>query len=258
MSSTAIILYAEKVESSATQFGREVERETLTSGGLTDEKLEELVKNSHLMKDVEEAVRENAQRELDEYIGQKEDEAGENAREDLISERKAELSEKVIISQPPKRRRVREWRARSISEAIEVPITLPDKDIDDVSDEEFMIHDEDSEVWDEYLPSLRLPPSEAEAGGDDLTSLLGGDLKSLLRYLRQNGRSIDHLRELLREAKSSHLLEYDYYIDGMISLWLFDSRGECSTQTLYPEEEIPRVDHPLRANYPTAFLLGDM
>jgi len=172
MSSTAIILYAEKVESSATQFGREVERETLTSGGLTDEKLEELVKNSQLMKDVEEAVRENAQRELDEYIGQKEDEAEENAREDLISERKAELSEKVIISQPPKRRRVREWRARSISEAIEVPITLPDKDIDDVSDEEFMIHDEDSEAWDEYLPSLRLP--KVEAGGDDLTSLLGG------------------------------------------------------------------------------------
>lgn len=58
-----------------------MERETLTSGGLTDEKLEELVKNSQLMKDIEEAVRENAQRELDEYIGQKEDEAEENARE---------------------------------------------------------------------------------------------------------------------------------------------------------------------------------
>lgn len=99
---------------------------------------------------------------------------------------------------------------RSISEAIEVPITLSDKDIDDVSDEEFMIHAEDSEVWDEYLPSLRLSKVEGDAGGDDLTSLP--------RYLRQNGRSIDHLRELLREAKSSHLLEYDYYIDGMISL----------------------------------------
>lgn len=214
---TAIVLYAEKVESSATQFGREIEKEVQTAGELTDERLEEMVKNSQLMKDVEEAVRENAQRELDEYIGQKEDEAEENARDDLISGRRANLSEKVVVILPPfKRRRMREYRAEKISIAVDIPIIPPDKDIDDVSDGEFVLHDEKSETWDEYLPSLLLPAEEKDKPA--LSDLFIGGKRDILKYLKQRGTSISHVRELIQETSSSHILEFDYFTDGWADL----------------------------------------
>ena len=220
----AIVVYVEKVESSATDFGRTIEQEVQENGSLSDDRLEELVRNSKLMQDVEDAIQENAQRELDEYIGQKEDDATAAAIDRIISDRRADLSESAVLYQPSssrsaagavdrrrvvKRRRISLNQADRLADGTNGKVVKPTTSIDEADDDDIITYDEDSDFWDNYLPSLYIPQSLP------MSELLGGSEQELIKYLRNHATSIQDICKIIQQTRKLGVLGCEYFLGGM-------------------------------------------
>jgi len=182
-----------------------------------------------LITKIEASTRRAVKRERDEIEGEAEDAAAEQAREDLISERKAEVSEKAlyIINGGPSM--VMHschgyvWKRNFTGEGtivgpwpklVGVRTKNPEDDLDDVDDEEFLEHEPNSPWWHSFMKTFVFDLAEPY---DQLMRC--ADLSQIISICAKHCASQADIKAMLIELYSRRITLRTDEIRNFLLMW---------------------------------------
>ncbi len=202
--------------------GRQVEDTLLAKrpadGHLPDTELDEVFEP--LVTYIEEKTEDVVRQEIDEQRGREEDKKRDTARERMFSEKRANISEKVVVTINEESTEtvnkdiinmLRDLQANGSNIVKEVDYDSED-DYSYPSDTDLLNYSTDDDYWDDCR-------SRAEVTiAAPFDRFIGKSQRDVTNYINDNNQSSGETVKFLETLLQLRLLRYDYYLSGMLDI----------------------------------------
>ncbi len=221
------LICREELQLECRSTGRQIEDTILAEkpqdGHLPEERLDNIFKP--LIDSVEKKTELAVRRELDEEAGRKTDRAEEDARQDIIDERRTEISERCHISVNGKITMFYNCieKFKLLSEDCQqegwqefvTDCTILDAPLDlyDADDDDLIEHDEYDSHWDDYIPTAEVTVNKK------YEQVVGAfDYSRITEFVKDNSLTPSQTVSLLKFMEKYGLSKYQYYVKPLISM----------------------------------------
>ncbi len=183
------------------EIGHEIIHEVLTNGpNVSDETFDEIFEP--LITSIEDRTRFHVEKEIDELRGQLEDQDREEELDDIVSKRRAEISERFYVSNLDIL--VYSWfLPRRNTDKIEYTVVHPQLDIDDVSDAEVLRYGPDNHHWNQYRRVYAITFIDQYLSGIYKCITSYGNL---FTFIKDNDLSLDQITNYLRMLDATGII----------------------------------------------------
>ncbi len=224
------LIVREEIKEDCFLLGKRVQFEVINKRDISDERMEGIVKESGIVEKMVERIEKSAQNELDEYMGKEEDKREDEAREDMIEERRAAIEDSAYFIGTYDEKNISRNIAEKAAKLSGFTLENPKYNLYNVDDDDFMCYDEGDNHWEDYMPTLTVDDEH-----HPMEKLIGGDMGDVLNYIK-NAKSVEEIKQMLIEINNANVLCYRYAFSemkGLVDL-IIDSNMSIKTPVRAP------------------------